>query len=40
VPACVQGFEELVPEMDASMIEGNGDLHVADRTRSRRMIEP
>jgi hypothetical protein len=35
-----QRFEDLVPKMDATVIEGNGDPHLADRTRSGRMIEP
>jgi hypothetical protein len=35
-----QPFEDPVPEMDAAMVEGNGDVHTADRTRSRHRIEP
>ena len=32
VTACMQRFEDLVAQMDASMVERHSDFHVQDRT--------
>ena len=39
VTLLAQRFEDLVPEMDAAMVEGNGDVHAADRTLSGPRID-
>jgi hypothetical protein len=39
VPGLPQRFEDCLPEMDAAMVEGNGDVHAADRTRSGPRID-
>jgi hypothetical protein len=40
VALVAQGLEDPVPEMHAAMVEGDCDVHAADRTLSGPRIEP